>query len=77
MSNVYSLTKKGKEDFSKFRDNVQLAQTEGYLVLDHLYEMGPAIAKEISAHTGLSSGQVKRKVEEFGKQGLVEVLANM
>jgi DNA-binding MarR family transcriptional regulator len=77
MANVYTLTDKGKGYFSKMRDNLSLTQTEGYLVLDHLFENGTDTASEIASHTGLSSSQVMRKIEEFKKQGLVEILADL
>jgi len=77
MANVYTLTDKGKGYFSKMRDNLSLTQTEGYQVLDHLFENGTDTASEIAGHTGLSSAQVMRKLEEFKKQGLVEILADL
>jgi len=77
MANVYTLTDKGKGYFSKMRDNLSLTQTEGYIVLDHLFENGTDTAGEIASHTGLSSSQVMRKIEEFKKQGLVEILADL
>lgn len=77
MANVYTLTDKGKGYFSKMRDNLNLTQTEGYQVFEHLFENATDTASEIASHTGLSSGQVMRKLEEFKKQGLVEILADL
>jgi len=77
MANVYALTEKGKGYFSKMRDNSSLFQTEGYLVLDDLFENGTDTTSEIARQTGLSSGEVMRKIEEFKKQGLVETLADL
>lgn len=77
MANVYTLTDIGRSYFSKMRDNSSLTETEGYLVLDHLFENGTDTVSEIASRTGLSSGQVMRKIEEFKKQGLVEILADL
>jgi DNA-binding MarR family transcriptional regulator len=77
MANVYTLTGKGKGYFSKMRNNMSLTQTEGYLVLDDLFENGTDTASEIARQTGLSSGQVMRKIEEFEKQGLVQILTDL
>ena len=77
MANVYTLTDKGRSYFSRMRDNMSLTQTEGYIVLDHLFENGTDTASEIAKHTGLSSGQVMRKIEEFKKEGLIEKLADL
>lgn len=77
MARIYELTAEGRQRFARIRENMEVAQTEGYIVLEYLYDNATGTAKEIAAHTGLSSGQVMRKLEEFIKQNLVRAMADL
>ena len=50
------------------------ARTDGYKVLDYIYERGADTIDEIGVSTGLSREQVVSQLQVFMSHGLVEEL---
>jgi len=50
------------------------ARTDGYKVLDYIYEHGADTIDEIGVSTGLSREQVVSKLQVYMSHGLVEEL---
>ena len=73
----YGLSYEGRAKFrrKKVRMNLEMAEMEGYGVLDYLYEHGAATVEEIGNYTGLSWEQVMNKLVAFIYWGYVEELA--
>jgi DNA-binding MarR family transcriptional regulator len=74
----YTLSIEGRARFKRMRISVDsgvemgIAKTEGYLVLDYLYEHGSATVEEIEKYTGLSRDKVTSELSTFIHHGLVE-----
>lgn len=75
----YSLTKNGKDKFSRIRNDPTSSAIKqlGYHILEYLYEMGAANAEDIVLHTGISRSEVTSKLRNYEKQGLVEVIVEL
>ena len=52
----------------------EIATTEGYEVLDYLYDHGAGTVEEIAEHTGLSQDHVIDKLLMFMNHGFLEKL---
>ena len=72
--NVYSLTHKGREKFGRMRNNSELFNTAGYKILEYLFENGTATVKEISDFTVVSHSAVMRLLNQYKRNGSVEIL---
>jgi DNA-binding MarR family transcriptional regulator len=72
--NKYTLSIEGKARFKRMRIRVDLgiATTEGYEVLDYLYEHGSATVEEIENDTGLSRDKVSSQLSTFIHHGFIE-----
>jgi DNA-binding MarR family transcriptional regulator len=72
--NRYMLSNEGRARARRRKISVkaEMAKTEGYEVLDYLYEHGAGTVEEIANHTGLSQGHVMDKLLVFINHGFVE-----
>jgi hypothetical protein len=74
----YTLSPEGRARFKRMQISVDagvemgIARTEGYLILDYLYQHGGATVAEIEKFTGLSWGKVTTELSTFIHHGLVE-----
>jgi DNA-binding MarR family transcriptional regulator len=74
----YTLSSEGRARFKRMQTSVDagvemgIARTEGYLILDYLYQHGAATVADIEKFTGLSWGKVTAELSTFIHHGLVE-----
>ena len=65
------LTEEGKERFGWIRNNMP-TDSEGYLVLEYLYENGTATVDAVVSHTRLPRDEVASTLEWFKYEHLIE-----
>ena len=71
----YVLNDEGRARFRRIKANADReakVNTQGYEVLDYLYEHEPATIEEIANSTGLSRGQVGDELMVFVIRGFVK-----
>ena len=65
----------GRARFRRMKLSVDAADvTDGYIVLEYLYESGPGSIDEIGEATGLSREQVVYQLQTYMSHGMVEEL---
>jgi DNA-binding IclR family transcriptional regulator len=65
----------GRARFRRMKLSVDAANvTDGYKVLEYLYEIGPGSIEEIGEATGLSREQVVLQLQTYMSHGMVEEL---
>ena len=71
----YMLTSEGRARFRRMKFSVETAEiSDGYKVLDHIYEHGADTLDEIGVITGLPREQVFSQLQVYMSHGLVEEL---
>ena len=74
----YTLSIEGRARFKRMRTSIDagvetgIARTEGYFILEYLYEHGSATITDIENHTGLSWSKVTGELSTFIHHGLVQ-----
>ena len=71
----YSLIGEGRARFRRMKLSLDASDvTDGYRVLEYLYEKGPGSIDEIGEATGLSREQVVYQLQTYMSHGMVEEL---
>ena len=72
----YTLTLEGRARFRRMRidPDIEISKTEGYGIINYLYENGTGTVEEIINYTGLSWGQVTNRISNLIYHGYVEEL---
>ena len=71
----YTLTSEGRARFRRMKLSVETAEvTDGYKVLDYIYENGADTVGEIGVITGLPRERVVSQLQVYMSHGLVEEL---
>lgn len=69
------LTSEGRAKFRRMKVSVDAdARTDGYKVLDYIYEHGADTIDEIGVSTGLPREQVVSQLQVYMSHGMVEEL---
>ena len=68
----YKLTQEGRWKFTRMKADTEMADFDGYEILDVLYEDGYSTIEEISYQTELPIREVARNISAFITRGLVE-----
>lgn len=71
----YKLTQQGRWKFTRLNADTEVADFDGYAILDVLYEEGYLTIEEISYQAELPIREVAKNLSAFITRGLVEKVA--